>query len=209
MLRIDETSGTLVAPEATLGPDVDLDRDELLRLLVGGWSAFAAEIGQPGLQLAVTAPVPGVDVLAVDETGSRMTVVSVATGLDAALHGAATVASWDGEHLAAVHPMLAGAVPGDSPRLLLVAASFDDSMLTTVDWLARRHAVEAAAYRVQVLRFVEACERCAIPNRDPDTQEKWPELLRHVTAEHQQLFGIYARVVIAGRLAVGQAVEIT
>ncbi len=153
MLRIDETSGTLVAPEATLGPDVDLDRDELLRLLVGGWSAFAAEIGQPGLQLAVTAPVPGVDVLAVDETGSRMTVVSVAAGLDAALHGAATVASWDGEHLAAVHPMLAGAVPGDSPRLLLVAASFDDSMLTTVDWLARRHAVEAAAYRVQVLRF--------------------------------------------------------
>ncbi len=153
MLRIDETSGTLVAPEATLGPDVDLDRDELLRLLGAGWGAFAAEIGQPGLELAAAAPAPGVDVLALDETGSRMTVVSVAAGLDAALHGAATVAGWDGEHLAAVHPMLAGALPGDSPRLLLVASSFDDSMLATVDWLARRHALEAAAYRVRVLRF--------------------------------------------------------
>jgi hypothetical protein len=153
MLRIDETSGTLVAPEATLGPDVDLDRDELLRLLGAGWSAFAAEIGQPGLQLAAEAPAPGVDVLAVDGTGSRMTVVSVAAGLEAALQGAATVASWDGDHLASVHPLLAGVVPGDSPRLLFVAASFDDSMLATVDWLARRHAVEAAAHHVQVLRF--------------------------------------------------------
>src|SRR4051812_40022917 len=105
MLRIDETSGTLVAPEATLGPDVDLERDELLRLLGSGWSAFAAEIGQPGLQLAVTAPAPGVDILALDATGSRMTVVSVAGGLDGALQGAATVAGWDGEHLASLHPM--------------------------------------------------------------------------------------------------------
>src|ERR671933_150874 len=99
MLRIDETSGTLVAPEATLGPDVDLERDELLRLLGAGWSAFAAEIGQPGLQLAATAPAPGVDVLAVDESGTRMTVVSVASGVEGALHGAAAVSGWDGEHL--------------------------------------------------------------------------------------------------------------
>jgi hypothetical protein len=59
-----------------------------------------------------------------------------------------------------------------------------------------------------VLQVVESCERCAIPNRDPDTREKWPELLRHLTAQHGQVFGIYARVVIAGRLAVGQRVEI-
>ena len=153
MLRIDETSGTLVAPEATLGPDVDLDRGELLRLLGAGWSAFAAEIGQPGLQLAAAAAAPGVDVLAVDESGSRLTVVSVAAGLEAALHGAATVAGWDGEQLAAVSPVLSGVLPGDSARLLFVASSFDDQVLATVDWLARRHAVEAAAYRVQVLRF--------------------------------------------------------
>jgi hypothetical protein len=44
-------------------------------------------------------------------------------------------------------------LPGDSPRLLFVASSFDDRVLATVDWLARRHAMEAAAYRVQVLRL--------------------------------------------------------
>lgn len=60
-----------------------------------------------------------------------------------------------------------------------------------------------------MLRFVQPCERCAIPTRDPETQEKWPELLRHLTAEHDMGFGIYARVVIAGRVAVGQTVELS
>ncbi len=71
-------------------------------------------------------------------------------------------------------------------------------------WEGRSMRFEGGA----VLQLVQVCERCAIPNRDPDTQDKWPELLRHVTAQHQQLFGIYARVVIAGRLAAGQAVEV-
>jgi uncharacterized protein len=58
------------------------------------------------------------------------------------------------------------------------------------------------------LRIDHACERCAIPTRDPDTQVKWPELLRHLTAHHRQYFGINAGVVIAGRIAVGQSVQV-
>jgi uncharacterized protein YcbX len=46
--------------------------------------------------------------------------------------------------------------------------------------------------------------RCAIPTRDPVTTAKWPELLRHLDARHETLFGINARVVQSGRIAVGE-----
>ena len=58
------------------------------------------------------------------------------------------------------------------------------------------------------LKLLHPCERCAIPTRDPDTQLKWPELLRHLTAAHQQVFGINARVVTAGRVAAGEPVKV-
>jgi len=58
------------------------------------------------------------------------------------------------------------------------------------------------------LRVENACERCAIPTRDPDTQEKWPGLLKHLTAEHGQDFGLLARVVAAGRVHAGEQVRI-
>ena len=58
------------------------------------------------------------------------------------------------------------------------------------------------------LRVDGPCERCAIPTRDPDTQEKWPELLRHLAAEHGQDFGVLARVVVAGRVHTGEQVRI-
>ena len=58
------------------------------------------------------------------------------------------------------------------------------------------------------LRVDGTCERCAIPTRDPDTQQKWPELLKHLTAEHGQDFGLLARVVVPGRVHAGGQVRI-
>ena len=58
------------------------------------------------------------------------------------------------------------------------------------------------------LRLLHPCERCAIPTRDPDTQLKWPDLLRHLNAAHGQVFGINARVITGGRVTVGEAVEL-
>jgi uncharacterized protein len=58
------------------------------------------------------------------------------------------------------------------------------------------------------LRIDHACERCAIPTRDPDTQEKWPQLLRHLAAEHGQDFGLLARVRVPGRVYAGESVRI-
>jgi uncharacterized protein len=52
------------------------------------------------------------------------------------------------------------------------------------------------------------CERCAIPTRDPDTREKWPGLLKHLAAEHDQDFGVLARVGTPGRVAAGEPVRI-
>ena len=43
MLRIDETSGTLVAPQASgLVQESPPDREELLGLVTSSWDAFAA-----------------------------------------------------------------------------------------------------------------------------------------------------------------------
>ena len=58
------------------------------------------------------------------------------------------------------------------------------------------------------LRLLHPCIRCAIPTRDPRTQEKWPELLRHLAAHHGTHFGINARVLRSGRVAAFEAVQI-
>jgi hypothetical protein len=58
------------------------------------------------------------------------------------------------------------------------------------------------------LELTESCERCAIPTRDPDTREKWPDLLKHLAARHGQNFGVLARVAQGGTVATGEAVRI-
>jgi uncharacterized protein YcbX len=58
------------------------------------------------------------------------------------------------------------------------------------------------------LEVVDACERCAIPTRDPDTQEKWPQLLSHLAAQHGQNLGVLARVLSGGRVAEGELVRV-
>jgi uncharacterized protein len=58
------------------------------------------------------------------------------------------------------------------------------------------------------LRLLHPCERCAIPTRDPDTQVKWPVLLKHLTAAHDMYFGINARVLAGGGIAAGENVEL-
>jgi uncharacterized protein YcbX len=58
------------------------------------------------------------------------------------------------------------------------------------------------------MQLLHPCKRCAIPTRHPDTQKKWAQLLRHLYAEHDQLFGINARVIEDGRIAAGAAVRL-
>jgi hypothetical protein len=171
VLRIDETSKTLVAPQAGgLVTEASPDRDELLTLIAASWEAFVAELGLPHLRLVGREPVAGADLLAFDEADGRAVILHI-TGeivewqIARALSAAAEVASWDAAELAAVSPALEAVVPGDSPRLVIVAGGFDARALTTVDWLGRRHGLELSAFSVSVLRFGN--ERLLNVTREP------------------------------------------
>jgi hypothetical protein len=171
LLRIDETSGTLVAPQAGgLVTETSPERDELLALVAASWSAFAQELGLPNLRLAATEPAPGVDLLAFDEQSGRAVVLFV-TGetvewqVSRALAAAADVASWDAARLAEVSEVLEAVVPGDSPQLVLVAGGYDARAIATLEWLSRRHGVEASCFSVSVLRFGN--ERLLSVHREP------------------------------------------
>lgn len=159
MLRIDETSKTLVAPPAGgFVTEVSPDRAEMLALVSSSWEAFAGELGQPSLRFVASEPVAGLDVLAFDEQAGRAVIVQVAddTGesqLSRALGAAAAVAAMDAAPLAAIHESLRAAVPGDSPQLVFLAAAFDAQLLGTVDWLTRRHGLEVSCFAVSVFRF--------------------------------------------------------
>ncbi|MGA8427371.1 MAG: MOSC domain-containing protein [Candidatus Dormiibacterota bacterium] len=59
-----------------------------------------------------------------------------------------------------------------------------------------------------VLQVTDACARCAIPTRDPDTWASWPQLLRHLVQSHDEVVGVYCQVKVPGPLAEGDPVAI-
>ena len=190
MLRIDESSNTLVAPQAGgLVTEVNPDRAELLALLASSWEAFSAELGHASLRFVAAEPVPGLDILAFDEQAGRAVVVQVTAGVEFAevgrgLAAAAQVASWDASTLAAVHESLSATVPGDYPQVVLIAGGFDAATVATVGWLARRHGVELSCFAVSFLRF--GAERLLTVRREfPPRDSHTPD----PAAEVQQLLG--------------------
>lgn len=58
------------------------------------------------------------------------------------------------------------------------------------------------------IELLHPCKRCAIPTRDPETQERDPNILRWLDRDRARLFGINARVLNAARIAVGDRVEL-
>jgi hypothetical protein len=171
VLRIDETSGTLVAPQASgLVQESPPDREELLGLVTASWDAFAGELDLSNVRLLAREPVPYVDLLGIDETTKQVVVVLV-TGdtvewqLGRALGAAADVASWDRERLVGVHADLEAVDGNQSPALVLVAGGYDPRALATIDWLATRHDVPVSAYTVAMVRF--GGERLLSVRREP------------------------------------------
>jgi hypothetical protein len=171
VLRIDETSGTLVAPQASgLVQETPPDREELLGLVTSSWDAFAGELDLSGVRLLAREPVPYVDLLGLDEETNRVVVILV-TGdtvewqLGRALGAAADVASWDRERLLSVSTELEAIDGSQSPSLVLVAGGYDPRALATIDWLASRHDVPVSAYTVAMVRF--GGERLLSVRREP------------------------------------------
>jgi uncharacterized protein len=66
-------------------------------------------------------------------------------------------------------------------------------------WAGAALAVDGGDGRTAAIELLGPCQRCAIPTRDPDTAERWPELLRHLIARHGRWFGVNARVTSVGR----------
>jgi hypothetical protein len=170
VLRIDENSGTLVAPQAgSLVQETPPDREELLGLVTASWEAFAGELGLAGVRLLAREPVPYIDLLGLD-TDNRVVVVLV-TGdtvewqLGRALGAAADVATWDHERLMQVHEGLEEADIEQSPALVLVAGGYDPRALMTIEWLSGRHGVPVSAYAVSMVRF--GGERLLSVRREP------------------------------------------
>lgn len=56
--------------------------------------------------------------------------------------------------------------------------------------------------------LLHPCVRCVIPTRDPDTQEKFAPLLRHLTREHGGILGMNARARGPVRIRIGDAVQL-
>jgi MOSC domain-containing protein len=71
------------------------------------------------------------------------------------------------------------------------------------DWEGRELTIGAATFRL-----LHPCERCVVPTRDPDTAQKWPELLRWLTRERRMLFGMNARPLCPARIALGDPVSL-
>ncbi len=151
MLRIDEKAKTLVAPDAVeLVPDEPPSRDELHALISAGWSAFATEIGLAHVHAVAPNPAPGIDLLAVNTYDGRPVIVTVADGhaadhIGPMLAAAATVGSWDGDRLGAMHESLRA---HPSPRLVLVGAAYDEGATIVLDYLVH-HGVEVVGYSVE------------------------------------------------------------
>jgi hypothetical protein len=183
VLRIDETSGTLVAPQASGLVESPPDREELLGLVTASWEAFSAELGLSGVRLLSREPVPYVDLLGLDEAKNRVVVILV-TGdtvewqLGRALGAAADVASWDEERLTAVHDELQDVDTTQSPALVLVAGGYDPRALMTIEWLSGGHGVPVSAYTVSTVRFcgellLHVRREPAEAGGDPSSEVEW------------------------------------
>jgi hypothetical protein len=185
VLRIDETSKTLVAPQAGARvTEASPEREELLALVGASWEPFVQEMGLPSLRLLATEPMPGVDLLAFDAQAGRAVLVQV-TGetvewqLIRTLQAAAAFSALDAAQLAALHEALEAVVPGDSPQLVVIAGAYDPRALATASWLNRRHGVDVSTYAVSVLRFGNERllsvrrEPSEGPGKDPAAEVQW------------------------------------
>ncbi|HEY6537815.1 MAG TPA: MOSC domain-containing protein [Candidatus Dormibacteraeota bacterium] len=62
--------------------------------------------------------------------------------------------------------------------------------------------------RSLALQVTQPCPRCSITTRDPDTWANWPQLLRQVVQAHDEIVGVYCRVLAPGSVAEGDPIEL-
>jgi len=85
-----------------------------------------------------------------------------------------------------------------------VHAELDAEAFAEEKWEGRTLTIGEATFTL-----LHPCERCAIPTRDPDTQEKAADILRHLFRSHSGLFGMNARAHGPARILVGDQVAVS
>ena len=154
VLRIDETSKTLVAPQAGgLVTEANPDRDELLALLgglLGGLRRGArASEPAPGGHRARARRRPARVRRAGRPRRRRPGDRTTSSSARSAARSPPPPRSRAGTppRSPPSTSRSSAAVPGDSPQVVLIAGGFDAATVATVEWLARRHGVEVSLLR--------------------------------------------------------------
>jgi uncharacterized protein YcbX len=84
-----------------------------------------------------------------------------------------------------------------------IHVDLDAAAFAEEGWEGRRLTVGEAEFEL-----LDPCERCVVPTRDPDTREKWADLLRWLTREHRGRFGINARPLGPATVRVGDGAQV-
>lgn len=175
MLKFDVANHRLSRLDSTtLASSKILERPDLQAAIVRSWEAFSSELGLEEARLLgeELQPHPScndrIDLLALD-TDDRPVVIELKRHRDKlqllqAVSYAAMVAKWSGQHfrdVAASAPgplrdALTGLIGEDftpgSPRIILLAESFDPEVILTADWLSS-FGVDICAYAITPLAF--------------------------------------------------------
>ena len=142
---------------------------------------------------------PGLPAALADDLGREVTLVCEPRGQQ---DRSTTLHVTVGASLRAVADALGEAVDARRFRSNL-HLELDAEPYAEESWLGRRLCVGDAE-----LEIVEGCMRCAIPTRDPDTQQKWPGLLRWLAAERATTFGVIVRAAAPALVRCGDAVRL-
>lgn len=174
MLRIDPETRTLTAaPIATMRGEEILERADFQAIVVNSWESFASELGFPNLRFIGQEIEPHesaanrLDLLALDEDEGKAVVIELKRDhhrlqLLQALSYAAMVSRWPTERYAeelgeAADDDLMNSIEnieeGHSPRVVLIAESFDPEVILTADWLTRGHDVDIQCYSIKLHRL--------------------------------------------------------
>lgn len=84
-----------------------------------------------------------------------------------------------------------------------IHVSLDSAPFEENGWEGKRLRIGEAE-----LELLHPCVRCVMVTKDPDTQETWAHLLRHLVRRRDAIFGINARPLGPARIAAGDPVEL-
>lgn len=176
MLRIDDTSKTLVPPRpGTLKTESLRERQDLQELIVNSWDVVAGELGFPDLRLLGKEIIPHascadrIDILAFDETDGRPAIIELKRDrsrlhLLQGLSYAGMVDTWttadyarllEGNDDEDLRNSIEARDATASPAVILIAEQFEPEVILAANWLHSKHEVDIYCFSLKLFGFGE------------------------------------------------------